>query len=138
MTCSSTSADMIVHTPRVPSKRFANIYVVLSEELVPLALFSTYQGTRKGLFLSQARLTLHSHWNGKPKFPESTTAAICLSDLFRSNSWFFLQILQLTSSFFDAGVSEWFALKSYQTSMANVNALNATNAPNATITPRCS
>ena len=45
----------------------------------------------------------------------------------RPDSWFFFQSLQLHSSFLNAEVSQWFAIESYKSSLANVKALNATN-----------
>lgn len=89
---------------RVPSKRFTAICGrYLSEELVPLALFSTKVPERDLSSLKQKlfavkppepRLAPHSRFGagfGKPKFPECITESTRLSDLVGPDSWFFFQ-----------------------------------------------
>ena len=111
----------------------------LTEEMVPLALFSKLVPSTERRALADALLKLKpssdlqapmnrfgNGW-GKPHFPLSIDHRTQLSDLLGVDSWFTVYRLQLDTSFLELLVDEWEKIPAYIASVENCAAVNVVN-----------
>lgn len=120
-------------------KAFKRHLWYLTEEMVPLALWSTKVPPAEQRALADRLLAMkpdavvfqpqHRFGTGfgKPKFPQSVTLSTTLADFVGNDSWFLFNILQLDSEFLTEAVVDWPTCASYQASMINIQALNVVN-----------
>ena len=111
----------------------------LTEEMVPLALFSSKVPTEQRRTLADKLLAVKPATErvtplnrfgtgfGKPVFPPAITLSTALADLVGPDSWFTFHILQLNPEFLTADVADWPQLAAYQSSVVNLQALNVIN-----------
>ena len=64
---------------------------------------------------------------GKPSFPNHLSLHTKLADLAGPDSWFAFRLLKLDAGFLELDVKDWPDSPAYQSSKANVMALNVTN-----------
>ena len=111
----------------------------LTEEMIPLSLFSTKVPQLERQELAQRLLEVKpdeplrtpvnrfgSGW-GKPKFPANISLTTRLCDLVGVDSWFTFHCLQLDDSFLALPVSEWNTNEAYMSSADNIAAINVVN-----------
>jgi len=120
---------------------FENHYWYLTEEMVPLALWSSKVPPQERKAIANAMLAskpnstnaafkLQCRYGmdfGKPKFPKHLTANTTLSDLVGVDSWFLFYLLELDSKFLLEDVSEWSNSASYTASLTKLQAINVVN-----------
>jgi hypothetical protein len=111
----------------------------LTEEMVPLALFSTKtpSAARRSLADSimavkpetYSKVPQHRYGTdfGKPKFPTTITLSTTLADLVGVDSWFVFEILKLDPEFLTEDVEAWSTSAAYQSSLKNLQAVNVVN-----------
>ena len=111
----------------------------LTEEMVPLALFSSKVPPEQRRALADKLLAIKPTSErvtplnrfgtgfGKPVFPSAVTLSTNLADLAGPDSWFTFHILQLNSEFLTYDVADWLQLAAYQASAVNLEALNIIN-----------
>jgi len=131
----------IVHADisRSAVKALRNHLWYLTEEMVPLAIFSTStpSATRRAIADSLIAikpangLKVPQHRSGmgfgKPVFPTTISPTTTLADLVGADSWFFFEILQLDPAFLTEDVDAWSESAAYQTSLKNLQAVNVVN-----------
>ena len=64
---------------------------------------------------------------GKPNFPQSIEESTSLSDLVTEDSWFTLRLLKVDHKFLTEEVESWPVSPAYNSSLANVAAVNVIN-----------
>ena len=120
-------------------KAFKNHLWYLTQEMVPIALFSGKVPAEEKRNLADSLLAIKSKIDlmtpqnrfgtgfGKPKFPSNIALTTSLSDLVGTDSWFLFHILQLDPQFLTEDVTNRSESTSYQTSLTNLQALNVVN-----------
>lgn len=117
---------------------FENHYWYLTEEMVPLALWSSKVPPQERKAIANAMLASKPNSTNaafklqgrygmdfrKPKFPKHLTANTTLSYLVGADSWF---LFYLDSKFLLEDVSEWSNSASYTTSLTKLQAINVVN-----------
>ena len=111
----------------------------LTEEMVPLALFSSKVPSEQRRALADKLLAVRPTTEqvtplnrfgvgfGKPVFPSAVTLTTTLADLAGPDSWFIFHILQLRPEFLSNDVVDWPQHAAYQASAVNLQALNVIN-----------
>ena len=120
-------------------RAFKNHLWYLTEEMVPLALWSTKVSSAEHRALADRLLALKpvtaliTPMNrfgtgfGKPKFPAQITLSTTLADLVGADSWLTFNILQLDPQFLVDDVESWTRSDAYQSSLENLRAVNVVN-----------
>lgn len=131
----------IVHPDisRSAVKALRNHLWYLTEEMVPLALFSTSTPSAARRALADSLLAIKPTTGlkvpqhrfgmgfGKPVFPTTISPTTTLADLVGADSWFFFEILQLDPAFLAEDVDAWSESAAYQCSLKNLQAVNVVN-----------
>jgi hypothetical protein len=111
----------------------------LTEEMVPLALFSSKVPPEQRRALADKLLAIKPTTErvaplnrfgtgfGKPVFPSTVTPSTTLADLAGPDSWFTFHILELNPEFLNEDVSDWPQHAAYQASAVNLQAVNVIN-----------
>lgn len=120
-------------------RAFKNHLWYLTEEMVPLALWSTKVPAETRKAIAARMLTVKPDTDqtipnnrfgtefGKPKFPTTITLSTTLDSLVGRDSWFLFHLLKLDSQFFTADVEIWPECASYRESLINIQSLNVVN-----------
>jgi hypothetical protein len=120
-------------------KAFKRHLWYLTEEIVPLAIFSEATPTDERQALAERLLSLkpeddltvpQKHFGtdfGKPKFPELVTPTTKLADLVGQDSWFIFYILKLNDRFLIEKVEDGAHHAAYQECIQHVQAINVIN-----------
>ena len=120
-------------------KAFKRHLWYLTEEMVPLALFSSVVPHDHRRALADRLLEVQPDFPvtnpqgrfgtglGKPRFPDDLTEKTTLADFVGPDSWYLFHHLKLDWAFLVTDVQEWTNSTAYQTSWTNVEALNVVN-----------
>ena len=111
----------------------------LTTEMVPLSLFSQLVPADERHELADRLMVIEPSTApvkpvqrfgsdfGKPVFPSEITESTKLADLAGPDSWYTIHILEIDTSFFIEDVESWPGNLAYETSRANVLAINVIN-----------
>ena len=113
-----------------------NVSMYMTEELVPLALFSSKVPDDDRCAMADSLLAVKRGSElirpgnrfgtgyGKPKFPADVSLSTTLANMVGPDSWFTFHALHLNPEFLTEAVASWPTRPAYQAATVNIQAIN--------------